>query len=114
MRLLRNPRVLLFLCSPILLAGCQHPQVATISHQQFTPVSYTFAETAASPRSKNSFQSASSTTKPEPCLLKTVVSDSPKAKYESLVTSSAKQSDCLTLQLGDALLDAFKTFTDRH
>jgi hypothetical protein len=114
MRLLRNPRVLLLLCSPILLAGCQHPQVATSSHQQFTPVNYTFVESTASPRTKTSFQSASPAIKPEPYVLKTVVSNSPKPKYESLVASSPKQSDCLTLQLGDALLDAFKTFTDRH
>jgi hypothetical protein len=88
---LRNPRVLLLLCLPIVLAGCEHPLATTPAPQQFAVVN-----------------------KPQPCLLKTGVSDDPKAKDDSAAANKPKESNSLTLQLGDALLDVFKTFTDRH
>jgi hypothetical protein len=53
------------------------------------------------------------TVKPEPCLFKSVALDDAKPKGDVLAGTPPK-TNSLTVQLGDALLDVFKNFTDRH
>jgi len=49
----------------------------------------------------------------EACALKTGAPESAKLKDVSLVADVQKEPECLSLELGDALLQVFKTFTGR-
>jgi hypothetical protein len=71
-------------------------------------------DAGATARIKTSIQLPASAIKPEPCLLKTGSPQSSKPADKSLVASAQKQPECLTVELGDALLQVFKTITDRH
>jgi hypothetical protein len=89
--------------------------MASGSGQQFASANRpSVDDRAAAVRVKVSMQSPPAALKPQPCMLKTGVSDAPKAKDDALAVNAQKKPDCLTLQLGDALLDVFKTMTDRH
>jgi hypothetical protein len=62
---------------------------------------------------KSITESSTATLKPEPCMLKTIVTETPKPKEDPSLGGLPK-TNSLTVELGDALLDVFKTFTDRH
>jgi hypothetical protein len=114
LRLLRNPRVLVLLCSAIVLVGCQHPLAPSVAGHQPAGVSYALADTGTPALVRASLRFPATTNKAEVCMAKTGSPESPKPKGESLVGNSQQNPECLTVQLGDALLEVFKTLTDRH
>jgi hypothetical protein len=63
---------------------------------------------------KVSMRFPATTNKAELCMLKTASPESPKPREASLVVGVHKEPECLTVELGDALLQVFKTLTDRH
>jgi hypothetical protein len=82
--------------------------------RQFGGVNYSPIDSKAPALIKTSMQLPPNTIKSEVCELKTISPENHKPKDDALVASAQKGSDSLTIQLGDALLDVFKTFTDRH
>jgi hypothetical protein len=112
-RLLRNPRRLILLCVPIVLAGCQAPLAPSMSRQQPASINQTLVDATPvvffddamllSATDKDEEASAQETGKPE----------SPKPANAASVAGPQQQSDCLTGQLADSLMLVFKTFTGR-
>jgi hypothetical protein len=54
-----------------------------------------------------------SAVKAEACVFKTGAPDCSKLKDEPLVANVQKDQGCLTVELGDALLEVFRTCTGR-
>jgi hypothetical protein len=112
-RLLRNPYVLFLLCSPIVLAGCQHPLAPPVTARQTTWGNHALVDAQLTTPGDEAMQCAAPAVESEVWVLDLGLPDSPKPKDASLVATVQKRPDSLTLQLGDALLLVLKTFTGR-
>jgi hypothetical protein len=112
-RLLRNPRGLILLFSPLLLAGCQAPLAPSMSAQQPDRASQVLLEAkAVALVDQPNFRSTSSAK--ADAIPSTTTSASLKPKDSAPVTDATKNPDGLTGQLADSLMNVFKTFTGRQ
>jgi hypothetical protein len=80
---------------------------------QPSKANYALVETGAEVRAHKTAPSSMPAIQPEACALKTDAPESAKFKDVSLVADVQKEPECLSLELGDALLQVFKTFTGR-
>jgi hypothetical protein len=96
------------------LAGCQHPLASSSTGKQASWENRSLAYAGRSELIKTSLQSPSSAIKPQACLLRTVSLQGPKPLDEPMMAVTQKEPECLTIELGDALMQVFKTFTDRQ
>jgi hypothetical protein len=105
----RIPRVLLLMCSTILLAGCQHPLAPSAGRQS---AGINQARVNAKPQVEQAMYFPPRGVKGAPCVFDLCAPDSPDSKDETLIASNPKEP-ALTGQLGDALVLVLKTFTGR-
>jgi hypothetical protein len=103
----RFSRVLALACSPILLAGCQHHEVASSS--SFGQRS--FAQGGTPTFINTSLRVSDSRDRVQLAAFKPA--DRVQSKDQLWIANDQKKQECLTVELGDALLDAFKVFTNR-
>lgn len=113
-RLPRNARVLFLVCCPIVLAGCQHPLAPPVAVQQPVRVNHAAVNAETTALVKKTMQFPVPTVKLQTCVLNLGAPNSPKPKDELLAAGVQEQPECLTGQLADGLMLAFKTFTGRH
>jgi hypothetical protein len=113
-RLLRNPRELILLCFPLLLAGCQHPLAPSVAGQQPDRVNLALVDARPVAFVDKSMPFPAPAIKAQACVLKTGAPESPKPKVASPVAAAQKDGDSLTGQLADSLFLVFKTFTGRQ
>jgi hypothetical protein len=112
-RLQPNLRLLCLLCFPIVLAGCQHPLASSGAGKQASWENRSLAYAGRPELIKTSLKFPSSAIKPQASLQKTFSSKGPQPADEPLMAVTLKEPECLTIELGDALMQVFKTFTDR-
>jgi hypothetical protein len=111
-RLLRNPRRLILLCCPILLAGCQHPLAPSMAGQQPGRVNHVLVDARPVVLVDKPMPFPAAADKAQPCMLKTGAAKSPKPK--DISPAAQKDPDSQTGQLADSLFLVFKTFTGRQ
>ena len=113
-RLLRYARGLFLLCAPIVLAGCQHPLAPSQAGQHPDRVNYALVNATPVTFFDDAIQFPAPAITEEPYfLVETDLPESPQPKDATPVAGVQKQSDCLTGQLADSLMNVFKTFTGR-
>jgi hypothetical protein len=112
-RLLRNPRALILLCSPIVLAGCQHPLAPFRAEWQPATLNQAVVEATPAEFVDDAMQFPALAMGTEACMLNTDAPVSPTPNDASSIAIAQPQQDCLTGQLADSLMNVFKTFTGR-
>ena len=112
-RLLRKPFVLLLLCSLIVLAGCQHPLAPAIAGRQMADGARDSVDAQGAEPTDYTMEYTAPAFEWETCALDLGSPPCPAAKDQPPVVVVQKKSDCLTCQLGDALVLVLKTFSGR-
>jgi len=95
------------------LAGCQHPLAPPVTARQTAWRNQALVDAQAATLGDEVMQCAAPTVESEVWVLDLGWPDSPEPKDASLLATVQKQPDCLTGQLGDALLQVLKTFSGR-
>jgi hypothetical protein len=112
-RLLRNPRRLILLCAPIVLAGCQSPLASHLTAPPPPSINQALADATPVLFFDDAMLIPASDANELPAVQETTASQISKPKDAVPVDGTQKQSDGLTGQLADSLMMVFKTFTGR-
>jgi hypothetical protein len=112
-QLLRIPSLLILLCCPIVLAGCQHPLTPSVARHQTAAAIYASVDATPVALVGKTIQFPAPALEGEDYVSELGLPEGPNPAAQSPVASVQKKPDCLALQLGDALCLALKTFTGR-
>src|SRR5271168_3567258 len=112
-RLLRNPRRLILLCAPIVLAGCQSPLAPPLASRSPASINQTLADATPVLFLDDAMLIPASDANEQPAVQETTASRIPKPNDAAPVDGTQKQAAGLTGQLADSLMTVFKTFTGR-
>jgi hypothetical protein len=112
-RLLRNPRRLILLCAPIVLAGCQSPLAPSLAAPPPPSINQALADATPVLFFDDAMLIPAPDASEQATVQETKASQIPKANDAAPVDSTQKKSDGLTGQLADSLMTVFKTFTGR-
>jgi hypothetical protein len=112
-RLLRNPRRLILLCAPMVLAGCQSPLAPPLAAPPPPSINQALADTTPVLFFDDAMLIPASDAYEQPAVKETTASQIPKPNDAAPAEGNQKQSAGLTGQLADSLMTVFKTFTGR-
>lgn len=98
-------------CLPIVLAGCQHPMVSSVSEGQPPGLTVALIDVVAPVRCENAIEPAAPSAKEQTRMVNVDAKASPKPQDASLVANAQKPSVSQTCELADGLMLVFKTFT---